>query len=594
MDLPTSIRREDTTMQSRNADEERDGHNAPLPEDLLNNINRALVSRGTDLYNVFTTGNDLDLLLITTTALCKKGMDEHSELIKVFTEKTLLKLFRHIHDTYAIINQDGVLKDETIITRTEQLIDLIIIKLNDDYMPLLNLLAIIFDPCSRFYAYNESAEAKSLTTATCQRSASEPVVYAISDESSKPKGFLVDIINLFGNLGGFQSIKERFQRDPPPTIPVTAALLRPFGQCYEFLTEDTVVAYFVPVLDKTCEMLDVLSDSELQLLLSESEDIVIGEDKPDAINTIIVAVESIATRIPDGHIRYNASNMQLFRMKMTLRLKRARGLPYGRYDTDSEQTCCQTSRGIHVSNQTIRTAYPFDNKESNVELKMTEDNVCVAEFRVVPSDDVIEDVSMSHNSNYANRVCPSDIIDNSQNDSLLLGSADNQSMEGATAVTIADATPAQNGEHYTSFFDITDGGSRHKSGRWSANSSDISGVTSKTYSVRSSGHDVCRFCYEGDQTAGNRMVRPCHCSGSAAYVHSRCLKKWIHFSRNTQCEVCHSHFSYIPYSERIRAFLEEFRRNKRWRNATFATLVGLVVLLYLVIFAVFPGGIIDI
>ena len=39
---------------------------------------------------------------------------------------------------------------------------------------------------------------------------------------------------------------------------------------------------------------------------------------------------------------------------------------------------------------------------------------------------------------------------------------------------------------------------------------------------------VCRICLETEHQ--EKMVTPCHCIGSVAYVHSYCVEMWIWMS----------------------------------------------------------------
>lgn len=69
-----------------------------------------------------------------------------------------------------------------------------------------------------------------------------------SNDSRTPRGWLVDLINRFGILGGFQAVLERFQTGKNLTLSVVYALIRPFGLCHEYLTVHTITKYLLPVL----------------------------------------------------------------------------------------------------------------------------------------------------------------------------------------------------------------------------------------------------------------------------------------------------------------------------------------------------------
>jgi len=49
----------------------------------------------------------------------------------------------------------------------------------------------------------------------------------------------------------------------------------------------------------------------------------------------------------------------------------------------------------------------------------------------------------------------------------------------------------------------------------------------------------CRFCLDTEVAPYDRFIQPCDCRGSAQYVHSSCLKRWIRVSPDPQiCPVC--------------------------------------------------------
>ena len=63
------------------------------------------------------------------------------------------------------------------------------------------------------------------------------------------KGWLVDFINQFGDLGGFDNILSRIlSTESKLTISVIVALLKPWGLCYEYLTQSTIKKYFTPII----------------------------------------------------------------------------------------------------------------------------------------------------------------------------------------------------------------------------------------------------------------------------------------------------------------------------------------------------------
>lgn len=53
----------------------------------------------------------------------------------------------------------------------------------------------------------------------------------------------------------------------------------------------------------------------------------------------------------------------------------------------------------------------------------------------------------------------------------------------------------------------------------------------------------CRICY--DQEPMDNLITPCHCKGSIAYVHRKCLERWINQEGMTQCDLCNCKFETI-------------------------------------------------
>nr|CAD7397023.1 unnamed protein product [Timema cristinae] len=111
-------------------------------------------------------------------------------------------------------------------------------------------------------------------------------------DSRTPRGWLVDLVNKFGALGGFQILLERFQGGKNLTVTVIHALIRPFGLCYELLTVHTIVKYLMPIVEMVPVVLDNLTDDELK---KEAK----NESKNDAISAIIKAAKCLVSRVPN-------------------------------------------------------------------------------------------------------------------------------------------------------------------------------------------------------------------------------------------------------------------------------------------------------
>ncbi|KAF4027332.1 hypothetical protein G4228_019128 [Cervus hanglu yarkandensis] len=134
---------------------------------------------------------------------------------------------------------------------------------------------------------------------------------AVSGWKFEIHGWLVDLINKFGTLNGFQILHDRFINGSALNVQIIAALIKPFGQCYEFLSQHTVKKYFIPIIEIVPQFLENLTDEELK---KEAK----NETKNDALSMIIKSLKNLASRIPGQE--ETVKNLEIFRLKMILRL----------------------------------------------------------------------------------------------------------------------------------------------------------------------------------------------------------------------------------------------------------------------------------
>jgi ubiquitin carboxyl-terminal hydrolase 9/24 len=148
-------------------------------------------------------------------------------------------------------------------------------------------------------------------------------------------GWLVDFINHFGRLNGFKLILDRFKKGPKLSIQVIAALLklrqpvfslnptkifsflfcflptrRPWGFCFEYLTPQTVKAYFLEIIELVPKFFENLSDEDIK---KECK----SETKNDSISTVIKWLKHLANRIPDQNEL--CKNLEQLRFKIILK-----------------------------------------------------------------------------------------------------------------------------------------------------------------------------------------------------------------------------------------------------------------------------------
>ncbi|KAL1140578.1 hypothetical protein AAG570_000508 [Ranatra chinensis] len=239
--------------------------------------------------------------------LCRTGDDVRSEACQRFFREGLTISFTKILTDEAV-NSWKYNIHYCIYQNCMRLVELCVVKLNQDWFPLLELLAMVFNPNNRFHTFNASRQSDTVPLGS---TIPEEEIYARPPDSRTPRGWLVDLINRFGSLGGFQILVERFQPNCNLSVPVMHALIRPFGLCYEILTVHTIVKYLMPIVEQVPQLLDNLSDEELK---KEAK----NEVKNDAISSIIKSAKCLVSRVSGQE--ETVKQLEMFRLKMILRL----------------------------------------------------------------------------------------------------------------------------------------------------------------------------------------------------------------------------------------------------------------------------------
>ncbi|XP_012882196.1 PREDICTED: probable ubiquitin carboxyl-terminal hydrolase FAF-X [Dipodomys ordii] len=250
---------------------------------------------------------ELEVLLEAAIDLSKKGLDVKSEACQRFFRDGLTISFTKILTDEAVSGWKFEIH-RCIINNTHRLVELCVAKLSQDWFPLLELLAMALNPHCKFHIYNGTRPCESVSSSV---QLPEDELFARSPDPRSPKGWLVDLLNKFGTLTGFQMLHDRFINGSALNVQIIAALIKPFGQCYEFLTLHTVKKYFLPIIEMVPQFLENLTDEELK---KEAK----NEAKNDALSMIIKSLKNLASRVPGQE--ETVKNLEIFRLKMILRL----------------------------------------------------------------------------------------------------------------------------------------------------------------------------------------------------------------------------------------------------------------------------------
>ncbi|XP_024919431.1 ubiquitin carboxyl-terminal hydrolase 9X isoform X3 [Cynoglossus semilaevis] len=250
---------------------------------------------------------ELEVLLEAAIDLSKKGLDVKCEACQRFFRDGLTISFTKILTDEAVSGWKFEIH-RCIINNTHRLVELCVAKLSQDWFPLLELLAMATNPHCKFHIYNGTRPSE---TVPAGAQLADDELFARPPDPRSPKGWLVDLINKFGTLNGFQILHDRFMSGEALNVQIIAALIKPFGQCYEFLTLHTVKKYFLPVIEMVPQFLENLTDEELK---KEAK----NEAKNDALSMIIKSLKNLASRVPGQE--ETVKNLEIFRLKMILRL----------------------------------------------------------------------------------------------------------------------------------------------------------------------------------------------------------------------------------------------------------------------------------
>ncbi|KAK3589909.1 hypothetical protein CHS0354_034922 [Potamilus streckersoni] len=250
---------------------------------------------------------ELNVLIDSAIRLCKEGRDTRSKPCQRFIHEGLTVSFTKIMNDEAVFNWKYEIH-KCILKNAEKLIELVQTKLLQDCFPLLELLAIVFNPQCNFHSYHATQPSETVATGSAFPGYT---LFARPAKTELPQGWLVDLINRFGAIEGFQILFERFTNGCQLSVPVIAALIKPFGQCSQFLTPYTMLKYFMPILDVIQTFLDGITDEQLK---KESQ----GEVKNDVVSSIIESLKQLLYRFPNKKERIK--KLEIFRLKMIMRL----------------------------------------------------------------------------------------------------------------------------------------------------------------------------------------------------------------------------------------------------------------------------------
>ncbi|KAM8930374.1 ubiquitin carboxyl-terminal hydrolase 24 isoform 2-T2 [Pelodytes ibericus] len=200
----------------------------------------------TDHWSIpYKREESLGKCLIASTYLAKNGISDSDENCKRFMDRCMPEAFKKLL-TSSAVHKWGTEIHEGIYNMLMLLVDLVAERIKQDPIPagLMGVLTMAFNPDNEYHFKNRMK--------MCQKNWTEVFgegnTYAVSPASSlqkEPHGWLVDLVNRFGELGGFSVIQSKLNSDDIE-LGAVSALVQPLGMCAEYLNSSTVQ----PMLDR--------------------------------------------------------------------------------------------------------------------------------------------------------------------------------------------------------------------------------------------------------------------------------------------------------------------------------------------------------
>uniref|UniRef100_A0A672T582 Ubiquitin carboxyl-terminal hydrolase 24 n=1 Tax=Sinocyclocheilus grahami TaxID=75366 RepID=A0A672T582_SINGR len=218
----------------------------------------------TDHWSIpYKREESLGKCLIASTCLARLGLADADENCKRFIDRCMPEAFKKLL-TSSAVHKWGTEIHEGIYNMLMLLVDLVAERVKQDPIPigLMGILTMAFNPDNEYHFKNRMK--------ACQRNWAEVFgedsMFAVSPSSSyqkEPHGWLVDLVNRFGEMGGFTAIQCKLNQEERE-IGCVSALVQPLGVCAEYLNSSLVQPMLDPVIHKMITYVQNLEEKDLK------------------------------------------------------------------------------------------------------------------------------------------------------------------------------------------------------------------------------------------------------------------------------------------------------------------------------------------
>ncbi|XP_075688794.1 ubiquitin carboxyl-terminal hydrolase 24 isoform X3 [Rhinoderma darwinii] len=218
----------------------------------------------TDHWSIpYKREESLGKCLIASTYLAKLGLSDSDENCKRFMERCMPEAFKKLL-TSSAVHKWGTEIHEGIYNMLMLLVDLVAERIKQEPVPtgLLGVLTMAFNPDNEYHFKNRMK--------MCQKNWTdvfgEGNTYAVSPATAlqkEPHGWLVDLVNRFGELGGLTAIQAKLNSENIELAEVSA-LVQPLGVCAEYLNSSTVQSMLDRVIHKMIKYVQNVEEKDLK------------------------------------------------------------------------------------------------------------------------------------------------------------------------------------------------------------------------------------------------------------------------------------------------------------------------------------------
>ncbi|XP_029938672.1 ubiquitin carboxyl-terminal hydrolase 24 isoform X1 [Salarias fasciatus] len=219
----------------------------------------------TDHWSIpYKREESLGKCLIASTCLARHGLADADENCKRFMDRCMPEAFKKLL-TSSAVHKWGTEIHEGIYNMLMLLVELVAERVKQDPVPvnLMGVLTMALNPDNEYHFKNRMK--------ACQRNwaevfGDEANMFAVSPSNTyqkEPHGWLVDLVNRFGELGGFTAIQTKLNTDEIE-IACVSALVQPLGVCAEYLNSSLVQPMLDPVIHKMITYVQNLEEKDLK------------------------------------------------------------------------------------------------------------------------------------------------------------------------------------------------------------------------------------------------------------------------------------------------------------------------------------------